>query len=128
MNYEKIRSFSENMWMVFIARLAVIVTPFAATALVWFGMTWLYGQFEKIAVPLQKVETRIDTLERGDRASELKNQSQDFLIQSNNASVSKVAGEVEKLGRKIDEVNSSLQSLTSVLADRERRANLGRGE
>lgn len=122
MNTDQVRSISDNVWTVFVARIAMISTPFVASGLVYFGSQWLEGKFDLVTVPLQRVESRVDVLERGDRTSELKNQSQDFLIQSNGTSVSKITDQVEKLGRKIDEVNSSLQSLTDVLADRERRA------
>lgn len=126
MNNEQVRSFSDNVWTIFVARLAMIATPFVAAGLVYFGSGWLEGKFDKIAGPLQRVESRVDVLERSDRTSELKNQSQDFLIQSNGETVGKITDQVEKLGDKIDDVNSSLQSLTNVLADRERRAEAGR--
>lgn len=119
---ERMKSFSENIWIVLVARVTMVATPFVATALVWFGSNWLEGNFKSLADPIKKIETRVETLETGSRAFELKNQAQDIFLDNDKAASSKISQQVDSLGLKLDEVNSNLKSLTNVLADRDRRA------
>lgn len=120
---ERMKSLSENIWIVFIARIAMVFTPIVATALVWFGTNWLETKFETLAEPLKKIENRVEILENGSKAVDLKNQAQDIFLESDKATSNKISQQVESLGSKVDEVNTNLKSLTSVLADRDRRAN-----
>lgn len=124
MSNERIAAITENIYTKFTARIAMISLPFVASGLVWLGSSWLEGKFENIAVPLGKVDLRVQVLETSDRVTELKNQSQDIYIQSNKESIAAIADQVKGVVTEMGKVNSSLQDLARSISDRERRLSV----
>ena len=121
MTSDRVRSISDNVYMVLIARIAMVLTPIIASGLVWLGGQWLDGKFDALSVPLIEVKHRVDTLESSDRMSAITNNSQQIFIDSNKEAIGKVAEKVDGLGQDLNEVTSSLKALTDVLKDRDGR-------
>jgi len=115
----KLKTISENIWVVFTARIAMVATPFVASALIWLGSAWLETKFNSIAIPLQKIDDRVSNLENAVTNVNLKNAQQDIFVDQNKDAVTKIVGSLETLGSKINEINVNV----GIIADREKRSN-----
>ena len=111
------KTLSENVWTVFVSRLAMVATPFVASALVWFGSNWLEKKFTDIIEPLQVLAGRVDNLEKISIDQKINGQRRDIFIQNNKETAAKISDNVDKLVDSVQKINENV----AVIADRERR-------
>lgn len=101
-----IEKFANSLLTVLVARGAMVATPFVATALVWFGSSWLDNRFDTMTRALDGIGTRVDTLETRSSATVSKVQEHQFRLENGRVETDEFRATVIRQFEKFDQTLS----------------------
>lgn len=113
----KLRSFTDNVWTVFLSRMSMVAAAPIVGAMVWLGSSWLDQKFEALREPLEKLNGRVTVLETGTRSNDIIDTKQDMRIDGNTNAITTVTLALSQAVQQMNDINKNL----AVLADREKR-------
>jgi hypothetical protein len=106
---------ANSLLTVLIARGAMVAMPFVASALVWFGSSWLDQRFDQMARSLDAVGSRVETLESDSDATVRRVTEHEFRLDTGKAQreafQADVVKQFEKLEQTLSENNEKLLAI-----------------